>query len=508
MPRAGRTRRQRQEIVDERARREQAENEAASLRIQLQRRGAHNAAPLFRSKTLQWDWNCGCGHYVYAGKRNCPKCFLPRHYGATVPGVIRGISQSGQAASTAITAQRRVPQSEPTRVVQQTRVLQSPTRRVAQPQQAAAPAKPAGPKPGGGVQGPSPATQQETGSSSRQSLSVHAPVNQIFANDEQAQMEEEQDDGVVDTEPERPLNEPWAIQNKLRNLERGRQRKQARLEKEETAIQDQTDFIAAQQEKLVELQAKAVSTAEEIRSIDAVYSENMELLAKVTAERSATEAAASPKQEQQGDRAKEARDLLTTALRGVQTYKDQPPELQALLTQFIGCIEAMQRSELNTSAQLQPGQTTLQQAFAKQPTPPATLPATGSTARFEIHSGEATPTEALGQSVKAPPEQAAEMWVDTQVAQKRKIDAASPSAQCSTATGAPPGPQPPAQADVQQPLQPNLGTPMEPLVSPATQYKPVSRDAFLADLRSKVDRDAIRAGKKERDLQYNRSSPY
>ena len=128
--------------------------------------------------------------------------------------------------------------------------------------------------------------------------------------------------------------------------------------------------------------------------------------------------------------------------------------------------------------------------------------------RFEIHSGEATPTEALGQSVKAPPEKAAEMWVDTQVAQKRKIDAASPSAQCSTATEAPPGSQPPALADVRQPLQPNLGTPMEPLVSPATQYKPVSRDAFLADLRSKVDRDAIRAGKKERDLQYNRSSPY
>ena len=360
--------------------------------------------------------------------------------------------------------------------------------------------------------GQSQTAQKQAAESPKQAPNAIVHINQILAEDEQAQLEEEQDEGLEDTEPEKPLNEPWAIQNKLRNLERGRKRKQARLEKEEKAIQEQKDYIAEQQGKLVELQAKADSTTEQIRSIDSAYAENTELLARVAAERSATEAAANPKQEQRRDNAQEAKDLLTTALLGLQTYRDQPPEIQVVLTQFVGFIKAMQCAEVDKQMQPQPGQITLQQAFAKIQPPPTSSsssaqPATSDAVQFAIHSGEATPKDSGDLSNKSPPEQGTDMWVDTKAAQERKVDEAASSAQSSTE---PENIKPQAleQADAQQPLQHSLGTPLAPLGAPVAQYRPASREALLADLRAQADKDAIRAGKKERDLQYSRASPY
>ena len=523
MPKGGRTKRQRQEIADERARREQAEHEAATLRYQLQRRNAHNPTPMFRASTLQWDWTCECGYYVFAGKRMCPKCLKSRHCGETVPGCARGILQAGQAATTAITAQQRVPRREPPLVVQQPGPLQAPTRRVVQPPRhaTATAVQLAGSKTGGGGHAPPPTqtkthapttqTPQEKIESGSKQPQMAVSVNQLLAEDEEGQLDEDQDVEVEDTEPERALNEPWAIQNKLRNLERGRQRKQVRLEKEEKAIQEQKEVIAAQQAKLVELQANADSIAEHMRSIDVAIQEKSLLLTKATAERasdannSAAKPAANPAPEHQSDKAKEARDCLLSALVGVQTYKDQPPELQALLSQFIGVIEAMQRAELDRSAAVQAGQTTLQQAFARCTVPPASSPATGSTACFEIHSGEATPAESAAILANTQPEEAANMWIDAKVAQKRKIESVSSSTQ---QVEAPREMQHTAQASAERRSQPNLGTPLAPLAPTAAQYKPMSREDLLADLRSQVDKDAIRAAKKERDLQHSRSSPY
>ena len=122
--------------------------------------------------------------------------------------------------------------------------------------------------------GQSQTAQKQAAESPKQAPNAIVHINQILAEDEQAQLEEEQNEGLEDTEPEKPLNEPWAIQNRLRNLERGRKRKQGLLEKEEKAIQEQKDNIAEQQGKLVELQAKADSTTEQIRSIDSAYGEH------------------------------------------------------------------------------------------------------------------------------------------------------------------------------------------------------------------------------------------
>ena len=75
------------------------------------------------------------------------------------------------------------------------------------------------------------------------------------------------------------------MQQNLLNLERKRERKELQVAREEQAIADQRGEISRQQAVLVELQAAADATMEEIRDIDDVRAEMSKRLDQLNAER-------------------------------------------------------------------------------------------------------------------------------------------------------------------------------------------------------------------------------
>ena len=112
------------------------------------------------------------------------------------------------------------------------------------------------------------------------------------------------------------------------------------MAKEEQAVRDKDEEIAAIQAERVQLQAVADATSEEIKGIHEDRAELSQRLAKLNAVQeqqtpvSAVETIA-------------ATDCLTCALLGLQNYESQPAEIQALLVHF-----ARRSSRFNLSSRL------------------------------------------------------------------------------------------------------------------------------------------------------------
>ena len=89
----------RKQRVQQRELQQQVE-EIEQLRSQLVARSGHAAAPNSRPATAQWDWNCGCGVFTFAGRTRCynVRCNRLRFDGVTISGSVRGQLQTSIAA--------------------------------------------------------------------------------------------------------------------------------------------------------------------------------------------------------------------------------------------------------------------------------------------------------------------------------------------------------------------------------------------------------------------------
>ena len=396
--------------------------------------------PILPRKNHGWDWNCAeCGNVTYAGRAFCYRlgCNGRRDNGATCVGYVRGVHQGAQALgpirrqsaalNTVSEYVSRAPLLTQRLAPQQSQQIQSPTVRVVQ---RAAPAAASQSSLGGSAAGGSGHTPPGTQTGvAKKSGSIDAatpggqPVaagearvgvraSQMFSDDEAQQMEI---DAAAEAEGDDPtLPEdigPKALQQKSVNLERRREKKEKRLAAQREAIAEQHEEIARQQTRLVELQAAVDSTVEEIRTIDLTRAEVSRRVEQLNAERlnasppshGAQEGAAASAVK--GDTATEAMECLKSAFFGLQTFKDQPLELQNILRQFVEGIDGLRGEQVQGAPPaVPPGQITLQQAFAQATgATTAEVKDTCNTLRVDIHSGTATPTDKPSPSENVPP---------------------------------------------------------------------------------------------------------
>ena len=275
-------RKRRNNLELERTLRQQTERENEALRTQIRSINGYHRPPQFRQSTAVWDWDCSCGRLVFAGRRVCDKCGDPRSLGYTRVGSVRGMVQSTAAAAAASELQKRVPVS----ILEKQKVGgASGSAELAKP-----PSKSL-------VHGNKTTGTQSTAlggigrghalPNEKRDPPVPAQKADAAAGDEEAKIEADQKAAETEdeniTQPEEL--EPKPLQQRLLNLERKRERKEKQLAANERDIAEQREEISRQQAKLVELQATADATAQEIREVDATRAELSRRLDQLNSQR-------------------------------------------------------------------------------------------------------------------------------------------------------------------------------------------------------------------------------
>ena len=160
-------------------------------------------------------------------------------------------------------------------------------------------------------------------------------------------------DGKEDPEEDNPtLPEemgPIQLQRKSVNLEHKRGKKEKRLAEHKQAIEEQHNEIAMQQAKLVEMQAAMDAVADEIRVIGHTRAEVLRRVDQLNADRLHAATSSGPNGDGgaavdsagRNGTTTEAFECVKSAFFGLQTFKDQPIELQNMLRQFVGGIDSM-----------------------------------------------------------------------------------------------------------------------------------------------------------------------
>ena len=122
-----------------------------------------------------------------------------------------------------------------------------------------------------------------------------ASTAQRMASDEDAQIAEEDDADGDDADITIPEEADFdTLQRNLRGLQRRRERKVARLAKQELEVTEKHDEIARHQATLVELQAAADFTKSELRETDSIMAEVSQKIAVFTAQRARESAPVPP----------------------------------------------------------------------------------------------------------------------------------------------------------------------------------------------------------------------
>ena len=401
----GKGRRQRQAIAEERRRCDQLEDELAQARAQLKSCNGYHSTPIYRQHvTAQYDWNCQCGRINYAGRFRCfaPHCNLHRQHGATIIGQVRGIPQNTPAAIEATRRQQAVPVARRSSPSLFQRTSPAVVRNASASDQQQAPLRPVGlqhrPQTTTEQAHAPPKTYSQAAqaagraSEARQPVLTAEAVQQSEHVDASHPPREDPEDADLDDEVSVTLQEDadaGTLQRRLRGLEKRRGKQLARIGKQEATIIERREVVARQQAELVELQNVLDSTRENLRETDELMAELSGKLAELTAQRARADCQerASAAAVQQSSSAEEARNCLLSALIGLQTFTDQPPEFQVMLRQFATAVERMQEAEKERSVE----------PHLAPPHTPGDVSAPP--ARFDIHTSPATPT---GLPVPAP----------------------------------------------------------------------------------------------------------
>ena len=515
MPSTAQRKKRRQSAITERHLREDAEARNLVLETQIKALTERPPAPRPGIST-HWDWRCGCGRLVYAGRRNCDICGCSRAYsGTTVTGSVRGVLQTSQAASTAIVRQQRVPGLPPATyvaaaarappVVQpvQEQRKQQPTPQ--QPQQH--PRTVAGPARGTRSQAAAPAAKPAVAGTSGEQQDTPLPANQLLNAEN-----EEQDDGDDQTTFEDADADPKVLRFRHINLCRKLESKQKQLEKQHDAIEEQRNEMALQQAKLVELQAIADGTIEKIKELQDQSAAIAMQIARIEEERKQGRETAVISAPAQGSPLEaQAAECLAKAAAALQGFQAQSPQVQLLLQQFITFVDQLRAGESSAAAD-DPKQTTLQQAFANAS---VSLPggSAGPEKALQQQAGPPVPTSvpcfdisgsqpAEEQPKASSSEDAAPMAVVGECpGDKRKSDCLLDSGPADTGKKSP-ADKPTAGEAAQQ-----LGTPMALPLAAVPQFEPQSRDELLVSLALRNKQQC--ADRKARtEAQHQKSCPY
>ena len=362
------------------------------------------------------------------------------------------------------------------------------------------------------------------GSEKEKSLQAElgASTAQRMGSDEDAQIADEDDADGDDADITIPEEADFdTLQRNLRGLQRRRERKVARLAKQELEVTEEHDEIARHQATLVELQAAADFTKSELRETDSIMAEVSQKIAVFTAQRARESAPVPPPSQptESSTDATDAKSCLLSALAGVQNYPNLPSDIQLLVRQFVSAIEAMRQTEQAEQVSLQPlvpGQTTIPTIFAKPQMPQGSTvvnsqPATAGVVYYDV-SDAAVPAPVSASTITESEPSSGPMRVDGQVVgDKRKIEhvvdaerqaaCESAGAQMCEEAAAPlaekVGSYGPAPRSA-------LGTPMDPMGLQLAVYVPPTRANVIRALREQVKDQAAKA-QRERQL---RSNPY
>ena len=154
--------------------------------------------------------------------------------------------------------------------------------------------------------------------------------------------------------------QPKTIELRLLKIEHKLAQRRKQLTRDEEAIVDQEAAIAEQQAVLVQLNANADATREQIRG----HIENRTELSQRLARFSASEQGGFAPTMGDGEKSPEttALECLSRTFLGLQNFESQPPAIKNLLSQFAQAVQALQAEHAHPASQGQ--QLTLQQAFA------------------------------------------------------------------------------------------------------------------------------------------------
>ena len=487
-------RRQRHALAEEKRLRAEAENRLAQAEARLRACNGFAAAPIYRPATTRYDWHCGiCGYVNYAGRLRCHAsgCIGHRQLGETIVGQARGMAYDTPRVREDRRRQQFVPSSRaPSPVRQQAQTQQAPIRAVglqpktpSQQEQAATPvqgtrtpgrsyAQVARAHSVGGVQTSGNARPAEQATQRPEQDGVAEGVHHTLPATQGAAMGEEdggEDDASVTLQEDADAS---TLQRRLRGLEKRRRKQLGRIDKQDGALRDKKEEIAMRQAELIELQAEADQLRDQLRETDEIVAELSSRLAELTAQRVRDDAEA---EQPASGTAEEARQCLQSALHGLQTFSEQPPELQAMLRHFAATFEAMQQADAEVR----------QQGVLKQSQGPGTQ-------WIDIHSNASSSASAAAAAPADDERQQASMEVDKYAqGEKRKLDAPEDE-QCSVE--ARPGPALLAIADA----------PKEPSSSSEQSLVPYAptRKGLVSDLKSRV------AEKVAEQAARSRSSPY
>ena len=153
---------------------------------------------------------------------------------------------------------------------------------------------------------------------------------------------------------------PKAIGLRLLGIERKLEKRRKQLARDEQAISEQESAIAEQQAILVQLNANADNTREQIRGFNDDRAELSQRLARINA--TEQDRLAAPSTEVEATPEATAMDCLSRTFLGLQNFETQTPAVKTMLLQFAQAVQAMQAAQ--TSAAPQGQQLTIQQAFA------------------------------------------------------------------------------------------------------------------------------------------------
>ena len=554
--------RKKQNLAGERALRKEFETQNALLRSQVEqfqlaqaRGGGYYSAPAPRRTTVQFDWNCECGEYNFASRRICRRCQSSRFTsGETVPGTIRGEVQNTRSAAAAVAAQARVPASfvlpPPVQTANGAKPhLVSPTTRVLQRKQSTGAANSATATGASGnaasahVHAKAKATVSANASgaaghagnaTSAPARAHEAPVSALqrlaadnLQNDADDNIShgDNADNAADDNDsvhgPASIVEEELGykqIEFKLIKLETKIQKRKGRHEKEVGYVQEQEREIEAQRAKMVELQASADATKDEISDLEADRDDLIKRLSELAkADKRADESKEVVPKDPQSAQVRDAYNCLSKAFQGFQNYDSADADIQGLLSVFATAFNQLQ---LERAAAVGGGkQPTLPQYIADQQRkqadpakaqpslPPA--PSTGTT-HFDIsdsqkqQSGagveETTPMQIVGEGVgdKRKAEQMATSQVDC-VPEISGVAGAQSSGGITVATSS--AQQNPAR------VEEDSGYRFGSTWCAAAEYMAPDRKTLCADLRQANRQQAIDR-KARTELAHQKSNPY
>ena len=294
------------------------------------------------------------------------------------------------------------------------------------------------------------------------------------------------------------------METKLLNLEKKIGRKQKQYEKHLEEVRLQEEELANQQANLVEVQASADASKDEISGLEDDRAELIQRLAKLSKPNE-------PAAPSSGDGLQYAQKLANDLMAGMQNFQNESPAVQTVFLQLLSAIEQLRSSQAQVvPPPVGPMQQMLPLLFAKQAAAssinaackvPSPAPGAGAVTHFDISESTSSPVPHTNGDEVGVSQSVAMEVVGECPGDKRKIDKVLDDG--TTEAGKLVQSSPPEPAGAHS----SMGTPLSPISGPKETYAPPSRNELRKQLEEK-NREKAQERKARTEYMHMRTHPF